>query len=359
MFLRKKGTPFFILHYTKPDGKDSKKSTKCNNKADAKVFVTAFIQRNPKLIECNTIPIDLYNPTVFQPITTKAQLTITDFKLKILEFNKTSISSTTNEIYLRVLNDLQIFYGDILISELSTDELERYKNWRLQTVKPATVNIEIITLRRMFNLALKWKILTENPATELQKLRIEQKEIVIYSEEQFQKQLQIICKAEDKLFYYISLFGYYTGARLGEIINLQWLNICFEENVIKIINKPNFKTKSRRNRIIPISQKLMVYLKELHQMSKSTSPEDYLFPNPWKFPLTKHYVSRKFIEYCKKAELPRHHFHCLRHTFITNLLKKGVAIVKVMKLAGHSQISTTLRYMHLIVDDVRNEVDLI
>jgi integrase/recombinase XerD len=357
MFLRKKGTPFFILHYTKPDGKDSKKSTKCNNKADAKVFVTAFIQRNPKLMECNTIPIDLYNPTVYQPKATKSQLTITDFKLKILEFNKTSISSSTNEIYLRVLNDLQLFYGDIHIIDLTTDELERYKSWRLQTVKPATVNIEIITLRRMFNLALKWKILTENPATELQKLRIEQKEILTFNDEEFQRLLKVIEEHDDKLFYRIAVFGYYTGARLGEIINLQWLNIDFRSMVIKIINKENFKTKSRRNRFVPISKKLECYLMEMYK--NNPKDEAYLFPNPWGFALTKHYVSRKFIYYCKKAGLFRQHFHCLRHTFITNLLRKGVPIIKVMKLVGHSQISTTMRYTHLIVDDVRNEVDLL
>jgi len=356
MFLRKKGTPFFILHYTKPDGKDSKKSTKCNNKSDAKIFVASFIQRNPKLIECNTIPLDLYKPTLYQPIVTKAKTTFTDFKQKILEYNQTNISSTTNEIYLRVLNDLQTFFGDIQLTDLTTNELERFKSWRLETVKPATINIEIITIRRMFNLAIKWKLLDENPATELQKMRIEQKEILTFNELQFQKLLEVLQK--DKMFYHIAVFGYYTGARLNEILHLQWLNINFDDNTIKIINKENFKTKSKRNRIVPISQKLNCYLKEM-TFEKPCKMEEYLFPNPWKQALTKHYVSRKFIEYCKEAGLFKLHYHCLRHTFITNLLKKAVPVIKVMKLVGHSQIGTTMRYLHLIVDDVRDEVDLI
>ena len=57
--------------------------------------------------------------------------------------------------------------------------------------------------------------------------------------------------------------------------------------------------------------------------------------------------------------LPNHlHFNNLRHTFITELLRKGISIYKVKVLARHSFIKTTEGYAHLIVEDLRNAVNV-
>jgi site-specific recombinase XerD len=55
----------------------------------------------------------------------------------------------------------------------------------------------------------------------------------------------------------------------------------------------------------------------------------------------------------------KYHFHCLRHTFITNLIKKGVNINFVKEIAGHTDIETTMNYIHIVTEDLRKAVNLI
>ena len=71
-------------------------------------------------------------------------------------------------------------------------------------------------------------------------------------------------------------------------------------------------------------------------------------------------MTRLFKKYVRKAELPeKFHFHCLRHTFITELIKNGININYVKELAGHSDIKTTMNYIHIITDDLRKAVNSI
>lgn len=51
------------------------------------------------------------------------------------------------------------------------------------------------------------------------------------------------------------------------------------------------------------------------------------------------------------------HFHTLRHSCATNYLSKGMNIVQVQQLLGHSQLNTTTIYLHVSPDDVKNKMD--
>ncbi|WP_369681642.1 tyrosine-type recombinase/integrase [Ferruginibacter sp. HRS2-29] len=48
--------------------------------------------------------------------------------------------------------------------------------------------------------------------------------------------------------------------------------------------------------------------------------------------------------------------HALRHSFATHLLNNGTDIILVMKLLGHNDIKTTLRYLHVTNRDLLNIV---
>ncbi|HEY5536423.1 MAG TPA: tyrosine-type recombinase/integrase [Ignavibacteria bacterium] len=53
------------------------------------------------------------------------------------------------------------------------------------------------------------------------------------------------------------------------------------------------------------------------------------------------------------------HFHCIRHTFISSLIKSGVNINYVREIAGHSEIRTTMNYIHLSTEDLREAMNKI
>jgi integrase len=64
-------------------------------------------------------------------------------------------------------------------------------------------------------------------------------------------------------------------------------------------------------------------------------------------------VKRSFDTACKKAEIEDLHFHDLRHTFCTRLIEKGVPVGFVARVAGHSRITTTYRYINQTEDGIR------
>jgi hypothetical protein len=53
-----------------------------------------------------------------------------------------------------------------------------------------------------------------------------------------------------------------------------------------------------------------------------------------------------------KLGLPMFGWHRLRHTFATNYLRQGGDIVRLSMVLGHTQITTTQRYLHLLTEDL-------
>ena len=148
-------------------------------------------------------------------------------------------------------------------------------------------------------------------------------------------------------------FAFYTGMRLSEIINLEWNDVDLNSRIIKVRNKAGFTTKSKKERVIPISNVVYDILINLNYYS------NYIFEkNKMKFNPT--YVSRKFKLCVNSTTLNQKiHFHTLRHSFASNLVQKNVNIYTVQKLLGHSNISTTQIYSHLNQDNLINAINLL
>jgi integrase/recombinase XerD len=64
---------------------------------------------------------------------------------------------------------------------------------------------------------------------------------------------------------------------------------------------------------------------------------------------------RSFYDLQKKLRLPSVGFHRLRHTFATEYLRRGGDVVRLSRTLGHTQITTTMRYLHLLTDDLSAE----
>ena len=67
-------------------------------------------------------------------------------------------------------------------------------------------------------------------------------------------------------------------------------------------------------------------------------------------------VNKSIKKFFIKCGMPNHSAHDLRHTYISSLVEAGVKISTVKDLAGHSDISMTLRYTHINEDMKRRAV---
>jgi integrase len=123
-----------------------------------------------------------------------------------------------------------------------------------------------------------------------------------------------------------------TGMRRGEILKLRWRDVDFISNVITILA---LNTKTLTSRFVHMTPRL-------HTELEAIGPAD---PDARVFGVT-HTVKRSFTTARKKAGLLDVRFHDLRHTAATRLVRGGMSIAEVAGLLGHTQLTTTKRYLN-------------
>jgi integrase/recombinase XerD len=134
---------------------------------------------------------------------------------------------------------------------------------------------------------------------------------------------------------------YSAGLRGQEVINLKISDVDFERKTIHIR-----QTKYKKDRILPLSPTMAIGLK------KYLSAEN---PHIWLFngkQAHSQYSTRGLSwvmrENLKKTSIAKKvNLHSLRHSYATHLLEQGVSIVSLKELLGHSEITTTMIYLHV------------
>jgi integrase len=268
------------------DGRQRWKSTGCNLKSDALKQLTEFkkfIQSKPK-----------------------AKF-LSEFKQEFLEYSKMNYAKPTVDIFVVGLRNLQLIAGDCLLTHITPRHVDMYKTERMKKVSPVTVNVELRSLRTLFNVALRWNLIENNPFSKMQLMRVPERPPIFFTKEDFQKLILII--KEDWLKE-IVIFAVVTGMRRGEILNLRWQEIDLERRIIQVQSTPTFKTKQGKKRTVPLSQTAYQIL--ISRQSHSTC--EYVF-SLYNHNILGNFMTKKYKDYVRMAGLDESlHFHSLRHT---------------------------------------------
>ncbi len=269
------------------------------------------------------------------------KLKFEDFAQEFIEYycklNKKSWERDAQSIrHLRA-----VFTGKYLYA-ITPLEIEKYKEKRIHLVKPATINRELSCLKTLFNKAIEWEKLELNPMKKV-KLWKENNQRVRYLEKEEIKRLLENCPDYLKPIVLVALN---TGMRQGEILNLEWPDIDFHQELIYIND-----SKSGEPRKIPMNS---ITLAALGQRKKGRG-SSYVFSNKEGEPFRK--VYKGFKAALRRAEISNFTFHDLRHTFASHLVMNGTDLKTVQELLGHKTFKMTLRYAHLSSDHKRNAVD--
>ena len=262
------------------------------------------------------------------------------------------------------LNNLRRFFGRRPLREITTESLYDYRLHRLKktgpdekkTISIATVNRELAMMRKIMRFAYgKGWILKDiffNAKIIDHSAELERTRLLTHEEEQ---RLLDACKGERTIKYKrkkrgkpeeieevtmtvsadnpqlkaIILLALDSGLRRGEILKLRWQDFDLENNLIHV---QGTHTKTERPRIVPLSERTK---NELEQIPKMTSEE-----RPFPF----NSIKRSFATAKRLADIDDLRFHDLRRTAITRWIQQGNPLALAGKLAGHSQLQTTMKH---------------
>lgn len=165
-------------------------------------------------------------------------------------------------------------------------------------------------------------------------------------------------KRQQHEWYPIWSMALLTGMRSGELYALEWDDVDFENNLLRVTKSYNKRTGEIKStkagywRSVPISpelNKLLVELKSITGLEKSVLPR----PRYWQ----RGEQSVPLREFLKAVGLPSVKFHTLRACFATQLLSDGVEMTKVMKIGGWRDIKTMQIYLRLAGVDEKGATD--
>jgi integrase len=224
-------------------------------------------------------------------------------------------------------------FGGKNIQDITTWQIEKYKTERKKQFKPASVNRELALLKHMLPKAVEWKKLKENPANKSVKFF---KGAVNRVRFLMPDEIQILLTNCDGFLKPIVTVALHTGMRRGEILNLKWEQVNFEQGIITILD-----TKNSERKDIPMDETVKATLQGLDRRG------EFVFRNKAGMPFNTMIIHYSFHSALDRSGITDFRFHDLRHTFASNLVMAGVKIEKVQKLMGHKMIAMTQRYAHL------------
>lgn len=306
-------------------------------------------------------------------------------------------SARTYQYYQNALkNHLYPEFGDMLITEISSAQLTHFFSELQKTqLSHSTIKGIYVTANMIFKKAYKEDVIFRNPLDKVDKPTPRKEEIKgkepppRFNNEELKYINKCLEEEPFKWQVFIQLL-LNTGMRRGEACALTWDKIDFEKQIIKvdenIIYIPGSGTKinppktSAGNREIPISNKLIVLLKQYRadqiekaekrrkrkikehkpiDLEKDANPQ-YLFlaKGDNSNPLPPDAVNRYFNRFAKENNIEDFHPHKFRHTAISIMLERGIAPITVSAIAGHNSVSTTLNiYAHGDNEEMRNAIN--
>lgn len=276
-------------------------------------------------------------------------LSLADAQDQYLEYVRTNFSPKTVGIYQNVFKIFNRFIGEMDLPDISTRDVDMYKAERIKNVSANTVNHDLRSLKAFFNRLLIWKLVDSNPCNGIKTIRVVDTIRPYLSKENLTK---LLAHTKGTQLHDIILLAAMTGLRRGELLALSWEDVDLKQGTLLVHSTIGHTTKGGKIRLIPMN----TTLKELFEKMPKT--EGVIFTGErggWK---KGDFIARRFKKACADCELDsKLHFHSLRHTFASLLVKEGVSLYHVQRLLGHSSSRVTEIYAHLGTTELTGSVE--
>jgi site-specific recombinase XerD len=267
------------------------------------------------------------------------------------EHVRVNFTTHTQKDYKSILKLIVNYFGaDKPVVDITIRDIEHYKNEKYDRKRsPHTINHDLRYFKAFFNKLICWGILDKNPCKGIKPIRIDETIRPYLSKEELHI---VLTHTEGTQLHDIILIAVLTGLRLGEIVNLTWVDILLDKRKIIVRSNGNFRTKTGKIRTIPINSSLQKILEEVPEK------KGILFKGTNEKAIRTEFVSKQFKKAVRDCNLnDKLHFHSLRHTFGSYLVEQGVSLFHVQQLLGHSSPWVTQIYAHLGTNELMSSVE--
>lgn len=256
-------------------------------------------------------------------------------------------TNTTKATYICILEDFIKSIKADTVSDLDILMIDNFiDTLSLKSYKPKTIKNKIVVIRSFIKFLYSKNLIDIRPEA-IEIPRTVEVEANFLDEEE---QLALIKSARNLRDKALIMTILSSGLRASEILNLKEDDL-YRRSLIVSRGKGG---KPRVTFIDPITEKS---IKEYHHKREVDSV--FVFTNSFGKPLSRQYLSRMISETALRAGIKKRvSAHTLRHSFATNMLRKGARIEDVQPLMGHSNISTTRLYMHFTNEYLRERYDM-
>ena len=289
------------------------------------------------------------------------QSLLKDFK-NFLKFER-NLSENSTQSYIQDLQKLIKFLSDNninkKISEINSNVIREFVYQQTKLIKPSSQSRLISSLKNFFDYLIIEKIIFINPINSIQYPKIATKIPETLSTQEIDKLIGYLKKSKKNSLRNCTILEvlYSCGLRVSELTNLNISDIFFDDFLIKILGK------GRKERFVPMSKIVKDMIKdylnsERFNTIKKKGFEDILFLNNRGEKLTRVMIytilniAKKGTGIKKKVSP-----HILRHSFATHLVENGADISSIQNMLGHTNITTTERYLHVskkhLVDTIK------
>jgi len=335
------------------DGKRKTISTKTTNKREAYQFLEEF-SKSFSNQNSSEIPSGAFD-SISQITTDKDNLTLSKFKEEYLEYCKPIKSKKYIDSIEFSFKQFISFSGNLSLTEIHIRTVDKFINSTFTRTQRGA-HLYYRTLKAAFSKAVEWNYIPANLFTKVKFPKLSKTFPVFISEDEL---LIILANTPHQHLKDIFTVAFYTGLRLSELINMQWNWIDFLQNQITVKCTNEFLTKSKKERIVPMSGKVRGILFRRFNTALHNPDEVALYNVKGKI-LYQDAVSRQFKKAVRKSNLSEKiHFHTLRHSFASLLVQKGVSLYVVKELLGHEDLATTQIYSHLQKENLMDAVNLL
>ena len=249
-----------------------------------------------------------------------------------------------------------------LLPLLGPKRLDAITNAVVQSVKhslrersPKTVNNVLTVLNKLLKTAVEWEELDRMPCT-IRLLRLPKSSAAFHDFDDYDR--LVAAAKSDRNTHLIVLLGGDAGVRCGEMMALEWSDVDLAKRQLRVERSERkghvTAPKGGRLRFVPLTVRLAAARRESRHLKS-----DRVLSSADGTPLTQRLVQGLVARAARRANLRNQGVHVLRHTFCSHLAMRGAGARAIQELAGHQDLATTQRCMHVSPAAVENAIRLL